>query len=415
MAGGAGTRLKGLVGDLPKPMVQVCGKPLLEYQIENLVRYDITDVTIIISHTGGVIQQYFGIGDAFGANIKYIVEEKPLGTVGGLFMLDNKKNDVLILNGDLLFDVDFHRFFDFYKNQKNGSALLYVHPNTHPYDSYLCKLSQNKIIDWSKPGEKDDGYYHNLVNAGIHILPADVFKELDGGKKDLDRDILRKWVKEGRVFAYKSTEYIKDIGTPDRFAVAERDLKQGIIAAKNISKKQRAVFFDRDGTLNKKNGFIISPDQFFLNDGAAEAVKAANKNGFLAIVITNQPVIARGEATEKELDAIHMKLEMDLGKRGAYIDALFYCPHHPDKGFNGERADLKIHCLCRKPAPGLVLEAARKYNISLTDSYMIGDSKIDIDCGKNAGTKTVLIRTGENLYEQIRHIFTNQRGTHNIK
>jgi D-glycero-D-manno-heptose 1,7-bisphosphate phosphatase len=134
-----------------------------------------------------------------------------------------------------------------------------------------------------------------------------------------------------------------------------------------------------------------------------------NDLGYLAIVITNQPVIARGEATEQELDAIHAKLEMELGKKGAYIDGLFYCHHHPDSGFAGERAELKIKCGCRKPAPGLILEAANKYNIDLVESWMIGDSITDMECGKNAGTGTFLVKSDKNLYAQIESLSLNKR------
>ena len=115
-------------------------------------------------------------------------------------------------------------------------------------------------------------------------------------------------------------------------------------------------------------------------------------------MITNQPVIARGEVTISQLDLIHMKLETELGKQGAYIDGLYYCPHHPDKGFEGEVVELKIDCDCRKPKPGLILKAAKDFNIEIANSWMIGDDGRDIGCGKNAGCKTVLIEnTDENL------------------
>ena len=117
----------------------------------------------------------------------------------------------------------------------------------------------------------------------------------------------------------------------------------------------------------------------------SEAIKLINQSGYLAIVVTNQPVIARGEVTWDELHEIHRKMETLLGKDGAYIDGLYICPHHPDKGFEGERPEYKIDCDCRKPKPGLLLQAAQDYNIDLTQSYMIGDSERDVEAGINAG------------------------------
>ena len=133
-------------------------------------------------------------------------------------------------------------------------------------------------------------------------------------------------------------------------------------------------------------------------DGVGEAVRKINLSGYLAIVATNQPVIARGEVTVEGLQEIHNKMETMLGKEGAYLDGIYYCPHHPDKGFDGEVKELKIVCECRKPKAGLLLQAAQDFNIDLSQSWMIGDSENDVLAGKNAGCKTALI--GESDYGQ---------------
>ncbi len=108
-------------------------------------------------------------------------------------------------------------------------------------------------------------------------------------------------------------------------------------------------------------------------------------------MVTNQPVIARGEVDFQELQEIHNKMETLLGEKGAYIDNIFFCPHHPDKGFDGERPEYKIICDCRKPEPGMLLNAAKKYNIDLSKSWMVGDSESDMKAGINAGCNVALI------------------------
>jgi D-glycero-D-manno-heptose 1,7-bisphosphate phosphatase len=209
---------------------------------------------------------------------------------------------------------------------------------------------------------------------------------------DLDRQLLKPLAGTGKMFCYDSPEYVKDMGTPERFRQVERDFAAGRVQAKNLSNRQKAIFLDRDGVINKYVGFLRDIDEFELLPGVAEAIKTINESGYLCIVVTNQPVIARGEVSVAALEAIHNKMETLLGMEGAYIDGLYYCPHHPHKGYDGEIAELKIDCDCRKPKPGMLLRAAKEFNIDLSSSWMVGDSESDILAGKNAGCKTALLQ-----------------------
>lgn len=412
MAGGLGTRIASVRSDVPKPMIEICGKPILQHQIENLLNSGITEITLVTGHLGHKIQEYFGDGSKFGVKISYFNEDHPLGTAGALFKMEGLSEDFLLLCGDTMFNLDFARFIEFHKSHKAWASLM-AHPNGHPYDSSLLVT---EILPPEKEGElprdskrvakwlaKEDErlYYKNRVNAGIEIISTELLEYTKKNYKprhpetpdkiDLDRDVLKPAIPTGKIFAYDTPEYIKDMGTPDRYYETEKDLQCGRISAKNLSQKQKAVFLDRDGTLNKDRGFITSPEQLELIDGVAEAVKAINKSGYLAIVITNQPVIARGECSFETLQQIHDKLETELGKDGAYIDALYYCPHHPDSGFEGERIAYKGKCNCRKPATGLIEQAQKDFNIDISQSFMVGDSSRDTDCGKNAGCKANIL------------------------
>lgn len=404
MAGGKGTRIQSVVSDIPKPMIKIGKIPVLEYEIKNLVKQGFTDIIITVSHLGHIIKEYFGDGSFWGANITYYEEEYPLGNGGALFFLRRQlDSDFLLLNADVVFDVDFHRFVKFHK-EKGGLVTLFTHPNSHPYDSGLIIADENgKVKKWLAKEEERPKYYKNLVNAGLHIINPAVLDMVDVGniysrkteviseKIDLDRQILKPLVQMGQVFSYNSPEYVKDMGTPDRLQVVEKDFLTGRIKAKNLRNKQRAIFLDRDGTINIYKGFLRNINDFELIQGIGDAIQRINEQGYLAIVVTNQPVIARGELSKEELEEIHNRMETELGREGAYLDGIYVCPHHPDKGYEGEVAELKFDCACRKPKPGMLLRAAKDFNINLEESWMVGDSESDIKAGRAAGCRTALV------------------------
>ena len=403
MAGGKGTRISSIAQDIPKPMIKIGDKPVLEHEINCLRRQGFTDLILTISHLGNVIKEYFGNGSRLGVNITYFEETVPLGNAGALLELKNElSEDFLLINGDVVFDIDFSRMYAFHKD-KNAEVTLFTHPNSHPYDSGLLIADKDMAVTkWLTKEDVRPVYYKNRVNAGIHIISPKIFKEAHSINKkiDLDRDILRPLAGTGKMFCYDSPEYVKDMGTPDRYISVQKDFQSGIIQAKNLENKQKAVFLDRDGTLNHYVGFLRDIRDFQLLDGVEEAINLIHSKGYLCIVVTNQPVIARGEITETELDMIHNKMETLLGLKGAYIDGLYYCPHHPDRGFEGEIPELKIDCDCRKPKPGMLLQAAEDFHISLQDSWMIGDGANDILAGKSAGCSTALIASGKQDYGQ---------------
>lgn len=404
MAGGKGTRIAEVNSEVPKPMIPIEGKPILEYQIETLKKQGYDDFILIIGHMGPVITKYFGNGSKFGVKIQYIVEDQPLGTAGALYLLRKDiTDDFLLLNGDIIFDVDIKRFAEYHKEQGTIATIL-THPNNHPYDSGIIVADKNnRVTNWLHK-EDERLWYKNRVNAGLHMLSSrvfEVFREVK--KRDLDRDILKPLITKKELSIYDSPEYIKDMGTPERYFSVIEDIKSGKVQAKNLSNKQKAIFLDRDGTINKYVGFLRNIEEFELLDGVSEAIKLINDSGYLTIVVTNQPVIARGEVSLEKLQEIHNKMETLLGQSGAYVDDIFYCPHHPHKGYEGERPEYKIECECRKPKPGMLLAAAEKYNIDLSQSWMIGDGENDVEAGESAGCQTVQIEEGK-LLEQIKQI-----------
>ena len=399
MAGGKGSRLLSITNDeIPKPMVPVDGKPLLEYQVEKLKAYGIKKIVMIVGHLGEKIVDHFKDGKDFGVEIDYIFEKEPLGTAGAFYYLKDKidAKDFMLVFGDVFFDMDFDRMEDFHFKNSALTTLL-AHPNGHPYDSDLIQTDDTgRVIGFDSKHNVRDYWYDNMVNAGMYIINKrllDLVKE--PVKTDFEKDILANQVKLGaNIYAYHTPEYVKDVGTVDRINATVEELKSGLIQSKNLKNKQRAIFLDRDGTINVSKGFISKADDLELIPDTIDAIKAINKSGALAIVITNQPVIARGECSFEELHNIHNKLKTLLGEKGAFVDDIFYCPHHPDKGFEGEVPELKFDCECRKPKTGMIDEAVKKYNIDLSKSYMVGDSTMDLETARNAGIKSVLVNTG---------------------
>ncbi len=404
MAGGKGTRISSIASDIPKPMIQIEEKPVLLREIECLRDQGFKDIILTVSHLGNIIMDYFGDGTKFGVNIEYYFEKEPLGNAGALFKIKDKLSDeFLLLNADALFDIDFNRFIKYHR-ELGGLVTLFTHPNSHPYDSGLIIANSDLSVEkWLSKEDVRPKYYKNRVNAGLHVINKKVLDiEINTPKVDLDRQILKPLQGTHKMFVYDSPEYVKDMGTPERYYQVSLDCKNNLPSIRNLSHKQKAIFLDRDGTINKLKGFLTDINDFELIDYVSEAIKLINGSQYLCIVITNQPVIARGEVSIEELNEIHNKMETLLGLDGAYINDIFYCPHHPHKGFIGERVEYKIECNCRKPKPGMLLEASKKYNIDLNSSWMIGDSKNDILCGINAHCKTALITELDETYgEQI--------------
>lgn len=401
MAGGKGTRISSLFSDIPKPMIRIDGVPVLEREIECLVSQGFDDIIITVSHLGKVIMDYFSDGSGvspvtgkpFRAHISYYFEKTPLGNGGALFKIkDQLTDEFLLLNADAVFDVNFKRFVEAH-HKMGGLVTLFVHSNSHPYDSGLLITDKNgAVVQWLAKEDKRPQWYFNIVNAGLHVMNKKVLDHIvETPKVDLDRQILKPLAGTGKMYVYNSPEYVEDMGTPERYEKVQRSFRSGMIHARNLANRQKAVFLDRDGTMNRYVDYLTNAEDFELLPGVAEAIRKINLSGYLAIVVTNQPSIARGELSYDGLDEIHKKMETLLGQQGAYVDHIYFCPHHPDKGFPGEVPSLKFKCSCRKPKPGMLLQAAEDFNIDLSASWMIGDDERDVGAGKNAGCHTALI------------------------
>jgi histidinol-phosphate phosphatase family protein len=370
---------------------------VLQHQLELARQAGIAFVTVFAGRLADRIGDFVDDGASFGLDVRVLVEKEPLGNAGALVgALDDLPEQFLVIYGDVMAAVDLERLGSFHLAHEADFTTL-VHPNDHPFDSDLVETDADDHVIAVRPYPHPEGrHFANLVNAALYGVRREALRPFRrGGRLDFTKDILAGLVdRKARVLAYRSAEYIKDMGAPARLARVEADWRAGKIRLTGAGAPRAAVFLDRDGTLNEERGFLARAADLHLIEGAGAALRELREAGFLLIVVTNQPVIARGEATEAEVADIHRKLEWELGKLGAFVDAVYLCPHHPDGGFPGERAELKTACDCRKPATGLIDQACRDFAIDHAASWIVGDSTRDVELARRAGVRSVLVATG---------------------
>ena len=393
-----GTRLKVRTGNLPKPMAPILGRPVLEQQIDLCRRHGFTRIALLVHYEHEAISGYFGDGRQWGVELTYCVDQDARGTAGALRdALDVMDDLFLVLYGDTYADVDLDALWKSHA-ASGGVATLLLHPNDHPDDSDLVEVdAQSRVVAVHPYPHPEHAVYANLVNAALYVLERDVLMAAIPctSKSDLAKHTFPAMLDAGlHLHGYITPEYIKDMGTPDRLDKIERDIVAGLPERLSSRQLRHAVFLDRDGTLNVEVNRLRCPSQLQLLPGVADAVSSINRAGLLAVGVTNQPVLARGDITWAELNRIHATLDHLLGTGKAYLDRMYVCPHHPDKGFAGELPELKIDCDCRKPRTGLIDRAVRELAIARNGSWIVGDTSSDIRAGVRAGLRTILVRTG---------------------
>lgn len=399
LAGGKGTRLKERLGDLPKPMIPIDGKPLLEHQVDLARRYGFADLVFFVHHRAELIERHFGDGARWNVRIRYVLEPEPRGTAGAVLAgFPQLADRFLVMYGDTMVNVDLERLWQAHQ-QSQAEATLLLHPNDHPLDSDLVETdAASRVTAFHHRPHPPGVWRQNLVNAGLYVVEKRALKPflpMEALPCDFGKDLFPALLRRGAtLFGYNSPEYIKDIGTPQRYDRVCAEWTSGVIARSSLAAPQRAVFLDRDGTLIPDKVSLRKEQELELLPGVAAAVHQLNHSGWRAVLITNQPVVAKGWCTEQELRAIHNKLETLLGREHAFLDRIYFCPHHPEKGFPGERAELKIDCECRKPKTGMILRAAQELNLDLGQCWLVGDSTTDLQTARNAGVRSILVRTG---------------------
>ena len=382
LAGGRGTRS---ADPSQAKLAQVIGgKTLMHRHLDLLAGTQITEVLVVAGHLGDQVQELCDTFDHGGVSVRVIQEDEQRGTVAALLLAadDTEADEFLVILGDILMSFPVDTFINDWRASCKEVACI-VHPSTHPEDSDAAFPSYDGRVIVVAKSEPRDGI-PNMSSTGLFAITREGLARY-ATCPDVGSDVLPAAAVANDLFAYVSSHYFKDTGTQQRLAAAASDVASGAFARRGRLTPRLALFLDRDGVLNAVQPEVYASRDYRLLPGVAAAISRANSAGLPVIVVTNQPGIAKGLMTYQGHEEIRAELDRQLGAAGAFVDDYFYCPHHPDAGFEGEVPDLKIPCDCRKPAPGMVLAAARKHHLDLAASVMVGDTWRDQELAASTG------------------------------
>jgi D,D-heptose 1,7-bisphosphate phosphatase len=392
IAGGLGTRLKEFLPNLPKCLNRVGDFTLIEQTCKVFSESGIKRLHLLLGHLSEtVVSEIPALRSKYNLEITFSVEQNLLGTGGSLLSSMHLLDDQFLLTyGDLYLDLDLKDFCIRFENSGYDFAQL-IHPTNHMHDSDLIRIDDSgNIIGYSLKPRSKELQVRNRANSGVYAFKKETLLEYSqvGKKVDLDKEILPSLIaRKKRGLAIRNLGYARDAGTIDRISRIKGDIGAGLTR----TRLRPAVFLDRDGTVNKSRGYISQPEQIELYEDVASAIKQFNEKGFWVIVITNQPVVARGEASIEDLESVHARIDSLLSATDAYIDEYYLCPHHPHKGYAGEITALKVECGCRKPKTGLLEQACKEFPIDRSKSFFFGDSEIDMIAARSFNIKHALI------------------------
>jgi histidinol-phosphate phosphatase family protein len=397
LAGGLGTRLRPLTNSIPKCLVSVGSRTLLDYWVECLIEAGILEARINTHAHADRVREYVDSVNADGRlHLAESYEPELLGSAGTVTAnadLAESADEIVIIYADNLSDIDLRPLLAFHRQHHDPvTMVLFRAPN--PRACGIAELDgEGRIVSFV---EKPERPASDLANAGLYVISAAAYREIAAmGAFDLGFDVLPSFI--GRMRGWVWGGYHLDIGTYETLERACREVASTIPdrAGTGWFSDRPAIFLDRDGTIIEHVHYLSDPAMVRLLPGAAEALTRFRRAGFARVLVTNQSAIGRGMFTAERLDEIHTEMNRQLAARGATIDAVYYCPDVPigDDRTVVENSD-------RKPGPGMLLRAAADLKLDLGASWMIGDLVSDVLAGKNAGCRTILLESGQMFPEQ---------------
>ena len=385
LAGGFGTRLSPVLGNVPKPMAPVYGKPFLTYLLRRLEQAGAMHIILATGYKHEVIERYFGTHYRT-LRLSYSREDKPLFTGGAILQASRlvQGDDFLVLNGDTLFDIDFDALCAFHKAHKAAVSLaLREVDDTARYGAVQTK--GDSVVAFR---EKDASAGKGLINGGIYVIHREWLQQRSLPEKfSFEKDVLQALVDEGAFCGLAFRDYFIDIGVPEDYYRAQREFA-GLFPA------DRYLFLDRDGVLNRRivDDYVRNWSQWEWLPNAKETVAQLSQHYAHTFIVSNQQGIGKGLFTMADADDIHRHMIAEVSALDGHIDRVYVCPDLKGSGSPN-----------RKPAIGMARQAQQDYPaVQLTDSVMIGDSVSDMQFGWNAGMRCIYLTNGEPIPDEVR-------------
>lgn len=383
LAGGFGTRLKPFTDTMPKSLYPINNIPFIDYLINQVKSFGIDNILILLGYLPEKITNYLGNGSRYGVNITYDIAPLNYETGARLKHAISKIYDkFLLLYCDNYCPIDYSKLLNDFCNN-NSKIQITAYSNRDNYTKSNLKLEKDgRVAKYDKRREEANLYG---VDIGYAVVDRNVILSIPAKNCNFESQVYPQLVQKGEIFATVTEHRYYSVGSFERIKLTEE-----------FFKTKKVVFLDRDGTINKRPkraSYVEKPEDFVWLPGAIEAIKLLKKNGFIIFVITNQAGIARGKLTNEMLRKIHKKMQMDLLKHELYIDDVFYCPHSWNEG-----------CFCRKPNPGMIFDAQKKYSLNLSKCYFIGDDERDMEAGMRAGCKCRMIDKNNTIFDIVKEI-----------
>lgn len=394
LMGGLGTRLKDYTKACPKPLVEVNNKPFFEYQLNLLQAWGFKKFLFLIGYKADMIEKYFGDGSDRDISISYCYDGKELLGTGGAVRraYSMLEDDFMLIYGDSFMDIDYAETLYRYSagKSKGARALMTVLCNNNRFDKSNVVMRDGELVLYDKHNPSDDMDY---IDYGVCVYEKSLFDKYEEGYKFDIAEIQHELSLSGQMVPQVVTKRFYEIGNPDSLA------EFSAYSNRRFNENHPAVFLDRDGVINEiawnedieQLDSPLSIEQVKFLPGVIEGMKEMMEKGYYIFVVTNQPAAAKGKTRLGRLYDINTYIINELAREGVIVDDLFMCPHYPKEQALTKEHFLIRKCDCRKPKPGLLYKAIRKYNIDLANSYMVGDSCTDVEAGNAVGIKTVFL------------------------
>lgn len=382
LVGGSGKRLGDITKKTPKPLIRINGRPFLDYLISFIAKSKIQSIYLLCSYKSHQFLKLYDKKKFFGKKIYIIKEKKRNGTGGALFYLKKYiKKDFLLFNGDSLINFNIDDFIKFSK--RKSFSILCCKNNSYKSNKKLSNLETDqsgKIFFKEKS---------SFMNAGVYYINKQILNSIENKFISLEDEIIPRLITKNIVYGIKCNSKFLDIGLRKNLKIAGKFLSHNF--------KENVLFLDRDGVINRDTNYVYKIKNLEILNGVEKAIQFAVQKFYLVICITNQSGIGRGYFKYDDVKILHEYINKRLQKYNAEISEFYVCPHHPVHG----KGKFKKKCSCRKPNPGLIKRAIKKYNINLKNSFMIGDKHTDKQAAMSAGIK-FYFKEDVNFLKQIK-------------